>query len=128
MNDLKNLPKIELHCHLDGSLDPVFVQEVLQSQGQELPLSQLTEQLRAPDDCASLAEYLQRFDLPIRCLDTPAHTRQAARSFLHSLSEDGVRYVEVRFSPELLQTPSQTAQQALEAVLEGLKDAHEHAI
>ena len=70
MNDLKNLPKIELHCHLDGSLDPVFVQEVLQSQGQELPLSQLTEQLRAPDDCASLAEYLQRFDLPIRCLDT----------------------------------------------------------
>lgn len=125
MNDLKNLPKIELHCHLDGSLDPIFIQEVLHSRGHELEISQIIKQLRAPDACASLAEYLQCFDLPIRCLDTPARTRQAASSFLHSLSEDGVRYVEVRFSPALLQTPSQTAQQALEAVLEGLKDAHQ---
>lgn len=124
MNDSKNLPKIELHCHLDGSLDPAFVQQVLRSQGEELELPQLMERLRAPEDCASLAEYLQRFDLPIRCLDTPEHTRQAAKSFLASLSEDGVRYVEVRFAPALLVTPSQTARQSLEAVLEGLEDAH----
>lgn len=122
-DDLRTLPKIELHCHLDGSLDPEFVRYTLEQQGESVPLPQLLELLQAPESCASLAEYLQRFQLPIRCMDTPQQVRRSAYTFLRSLKEDGVRYAEVRFSPALLENSSLTARQAVEEVLSGLDAA-----
>ena len=35
---LKKLPKIELHCHLDGSLSPEFIRKKL---AEEIPLFEL---------------------------------------------------------------------------------------
>ncbi|WP_274953459.1 adenosine deaminase [Angelakisella massiliensis] len=122
-DDLRTLPKIELHCHLDGSLDPEFVRYTLEQQGESVPLPKLQELLQAPENCASLAEYLQRFQLPIRCMDTPQQVRRSAYTFLRSLKEDGVRYAEVRFSPALLENSSLTARQAVEEVLSGLDAA-----
>ena len=59
--ELKQLPKIELHCHLDGSLSREFIEKRLGRQ-----VSQ--EELTVSDDCTSLAEYLEKFDIPGRCL------------------------------------------------------------
>ena len=47
--ELKQLPKIELHCHLDGSLSRGFIEKRLGRQ-----VSQ--EELTVSDDCTSLAE------------------------------------------------------------------------
>ena len=73
--ELKQLPKVELHCHLDGSLSREFIEKRLGRQ-----VSQ--EELTVSDDCTSLAEYLEKFDIPGRCLMVRAcdwlirHTRQ----------------------------------------------------
>lgn len=54
---LITLPKIELHCHLDGSLSREFIEKRL---GRKV----LQEELSVSDDCTSLAEYLEKFTLP----------------------------------------------------------------
>lgn len=50
------MPKVELHCHLDGSLTLASVREIL---GKDIS----PEELQVQPDCQNLAEYLQKFDL-----------------------------------------------------------------
>lgn len=58
---LKALPKAELHCHLDGSLSREFMESRLGRRVQP-------EELSVSDDCTSLAEYLEKFSLPGQCI------------------------------------------------------------
>ncbi len=52
---LKALPKAELHCHLDGSLSREFMESRLGRRVQP-------EELGVSDDCTKpLAEYLEKF-------------------------------------------------------------------
>lgn len=45
-----NMPKIELHCHLDGSMSLPLIQKLMQQEGKEpLGLEELREKLVAPD-------------------------------------------------------------------------------
>lgn len=60
-DNIIKLPKIELHCHLDGSLSREFVEKRLGRTVQEAELS-------VSDDCTSLAQYLEKFDLPGQCI------------------------------------------------------------
>ena len=64
--NFRDIPKIELHCHLDGSMSIDVTSRLLQEKGIDMPEEELKGKLEAPDDCSSLAEYLERFDLPIR--------------------------------------------------------------
>lgn len=60
-DELVALPKVELHCHLDGSLSRNFIEKRL---GRKVS----QEELSVSDDCRSLNEYLEKFDLPGQCL------------------------------------------------------------
>ena len=55
------LPKIELHCHLDGSLSREFIEKRLGRKVHQ-------EELSVSDNCTSLAEYLEKFTLPGQCI------------------------------------------------------------
>ena len=59
-NFIRELPKLELHCHLDGSLTQKSIEEIM-----ERPV--VLSELQVEPDCRNLAEYLQKFDLPIQC-------------------------------------------------------------
>ncbi len=69
----KQLPKIDLHCHLDGSVRPETIIELASIQGVDIP-SQDIEVIRdlmiAPETCSNLLEYLKRFDLPLSVMQT----------------------------------------------------------
>ena len=54
--DFLNRPKIDLHCHLDGSLTLKSMSEIL---GRTIHKNEI----QVSDDCTSLAEYLQKFEL-----------------------------------------------------------------
>ena len=60
--------KIELHCHLDGSLNLYSVQEMLREQGEIYELEELKTQLEVLPECTSLTEYLEKFSLPLNHL------------------------------------------------------------
>ena len=61
--------KVELHCHLDGSLNTRFVDEMLREQGEVIPHEELEQRLRVRNDCTSLTEYLEKLDLEIKLID-----------------------------------------------------------
>lgn len=113
---LSKLPKIDLHCHLDGSLTPQTIREI---SGKEIAVSEL----QAADDCRSLEEYLGKFDLPLKCLQTEAGIKKAAYDFLCSLTADHVQYAEVRFAPMLSCAEGLSCRQVMEAALDGLSES-----
>lgn len=111
-------PKIDLHCHLDGSMTLQSIREIL---GREIAL----EEVQVQEDCGSLAEYLQKFDLPLQCIQTEAGLKKAAKDFLLDLQKDQAKYVEVRFAPALSRHEGLGCKKVMEAVLEGLQEAKE---
>ena len=60
IEELQRMPKVELHCHLDGSLSKEFIEKRLSRKVTQ-------QELGVSDDCSSLAEYLEKFDLPLEC-------------------------------------------------------------
>ena len=115
-NNFLNMPKIDLHCHLDGSMTQKSISEIL---GRNVALSEV----QVSDDCTSLAEYLSKFDVMMECIQTEAGLKKAAKDFLLGLQEDNVKYVEARFAPALSMNEGMECRQIMEAVLDGLKEA-----
>lgn len=110
------MPKIDLHCHLDGSMTFQSIRELL---GREVELSEV----QVPKECQSLAQYLEKFDLPLECIQTAEGLKAASKEFLLDLQVDHVQYVEVRFAPQLSTTRSLSCKRVMEAVLDGLEEA-----
>lgn len=112
--ELLQLPKVELHCHLDGSLSQEFLSQEL---GRNINLSEL----QAAWDCESLAEYLARFDIPLRCIQTEKALRGTGYDFLRTVAKENIKYVEVRFAPLSSVHDDLTTEKVIRAVLEGLE-------
>lgn len=113
--------KVELHCHLDGSLKVDFVDEMLRKQGITYEREELKQKLQVQPDCTSLSEYLEKFDLPLLCLQTKEGLSRAAYELLRDASEENVRYMEIRFAPMLSVNEGLTCREVIESVVEGLQ-------
>lgn len=120
---------IDLHLHLDGSLRPETVLELGAEQGISLPaktVEDLIEYLRVPDDCKSLTEYLERFDLPLEVLQIPSAIERVTYELVEDLALMGLEYAEIRFAPQLSTKKGATQEQVVEAAISGLKKALEN--
>ncbi len=108
------LPKIDLHCHLDGSLSLDLIRNLL---GRDVQM----EELQAAPDCQSLAEYLKRFDLPVACMQTPEGLRKSGYDFISQVAKENVKYIEVRFAPSFSVNDRLNHSDVLENVIAGLE-------
>ena len=113
-DQLKQMPKVELHCHLDGSLSPGLIRSLL---GRSISDSEL---MVAPE-CRSLAEYLEKFSLPLSCMQTVEGLRLAGYDFIRSCAEENVCYAEVRFAPQFSRERGLSEREVIQAVLDGLE-------
>ena len=118
LEELRDLPKIELHCHLDGSLSKAFIEKRLNRSVKE-------EELSVSEDCASLVEYLEKFALPGECLRDAKGLEEAGYDVLRTMSEENVIYAEIRFAPLLHVNRNFRTTQVLEALLRGLERGKE---
>ena len=117
---------IDLHLHLDGSLTPEDILTLGELSGASLPCDNaeaLRPLLQAEADCKSLAEYLEKFDLPLQVLQTEETVRLAVYLLVKRLAEDGLVYAEIRFAPQLHLQKGLTQQQVVTAAVEGLNKA-----
>ena len=114
MMDIQQLPKIDLHCHLDGSLTKAMMERYT---GQEVTWEMRT----AAEDCESLAQYLEKFELPLRCLQTEEGLEDGAYSFMEDVAKENIRYVEVRFAPMLSVHDDLSCKRVIEAVRTGME-------
>lgn len=108
------IPGIDLHCHLDGSLSQGCIEELLGRAVRK-------EELQVAPDCRDLAEYLEKFDLPLQCLQNAAGLRRAGYDFMKTAAEDELRYAEVRFAPLLSCSGGMRTENVIENVLIGME-------
>lgn len=115
---------IDLHLHLDGSLPLNSILRMAELGGVELPantIEELIPYLVADPNCKDLADYLNKFDLPIALLQTEACLELAVYELLHAISAQGVIYAEIRYAPGVHCQRGLTQTQVMEAALRGFR-------
>lgn len=120
------LPKIELHCHLDGSLRPKTIIEIAEKEGININyknIEEVKEAVTAPLDCKSLDEYLKAFELPNLVMQSKESLRRITYELYEDAAEENVKYMEVRFAPLLHTLKGLTVEEIIESVIEGMRDA-----
>lgn len=121
----KKLPKIELHCHLDGCLRPETVKELIEKENLNVNLNDIDDirkELIVPDDCPSLNIYLKRFDLPVMLMQSKENLKRIAYELIEDVSKENVKYIEIRFAPLFHKEKGLTVKEIIESVLGGLKE------
>lgn len=113
----------ELHLHLDGAITPKIAKKLAVLQGITLPYEgeMLSHALSVGEDCQSLNEFLQCFDLPLKLLQTREGISEAVYLVQEELKAEGLSYAELRFAPQLHCQGGLSQVQVIEAALDGLK-------
>lgn len=111
---------IDLHLHLDGSLSEEDFKYLSKLNGVDLG-NEFPSNIYVPMDCKSLDEYLERFDLPLKLLQTSESIEYTTYSLVKRLADLGVIYAEIRFAPLLHLTKGLTQVDVVKSALCGLK-------
>src|SRR6478752_9762433 len=128
--DIRALPKVSLHDHLDGGLRPSTVIELGDAIGLELPTTDAVELARwfgEKSNSGSLVEYLKTFDLTTAVMQTREGLTRVAREFVEDLAADGVIYGEVRWAPEQHLGRGLSLDEVVAAVQEGIEEGEDAA-
>ncbi len=125
---LKEMPKTDLHVHLDGSVRLETILELADEQGVELPNDASTPEglakaVHMGEQCEDLNDYLKAFDVTLSVLQTEEALYRAAFELAEDAAKENVQYMEVRYSPLLHTQNGLSLPVIVEAVAEGLRDA-----
>ncbi|MDU4861156.1 MAG: adenosine deaminase [Terrisporobacter othiniensis] len=123
---LKKLPKIELHCHLDGSVRPQTIIDIAKEENIEIPSNELSEienMVKVPLNCDSLVEYLKRFDLPNKVMQSKESLKRITFELLEDANSENLKYMEIRFAPLLHTLNGLSVSEVIESIIDGIKEA-----
>ncbi|MBY5944229.1 adenosine deaminase [Photobacterium rosenbergii] len=121
-----DLPKIDLHCHLDGSVRPQTVIDLAKQQNITLPsydVDEINALMVAPETCSDLPEYLSRFDLPVSVMQTADSLERISFELFEDAAKENVKYLEVRFAPQLHIQNGLTYEEIIASAVKGMKKA-----
>ena len=103
LDQIKKLPKIELHRHLEGSIPIPLVIEWHKKYGLPLPPHAQKElQVKKP---MPLNDVLERLFYQQKCFQDIESVETLTYEVLKSIAEDNIKLIELRFSPGFMAEP-----------------------
>ncbi len=121
---LKKIPKVDLHCHLDGSIRTGTILDLARAVGHKLPadtVEELRPYVRVPEGCRSLGEFLERFETFYPLLKNPQALERISYELLRDTSAENMKYLEIRFAPVLQKDEGFSIPAVIESVLKGIE-------
>ncbi len=113
---------IDLHLHLDGSLDEKDF--IYLSKKENIPLpDDFPSCIRVPHGCTSLEQYLECFNLPLKFMQSEENLVYITKSLVDRLYSLGYIYAEIRFASQLHTENGLSQVEVIKSVLKGLKEA-----
>lgn len=106
------LPKIELHLHLDCSLSYQVVRRIDPGISKE----RYEAEFVAPAKCTDLADYITRADRAVKLMQTREQLRLVTLDLFEQLEADQIIYAEIRFAPFHHITGGLSPREVVEAV------------
>lgn len=125
LEEIRALPKVALHDHLDGGLRAATVVDLAAEVGHELPTTDAEDLARWFVDAASsgsLEAFLRTFGHVLPLLQSADHLRRVAREAVVDLAADGVVHAEQRYAPEQHLAGGLDPQGVVDAVGAGLAE------
>lgn len=122
---IERIPKTDIHVHLDGCVRLETLIEIAQSENIELPSYTVEglNELVFKDEYANLVEYLKTFGYSCAVLQRPEYLERVAYEMAEDNWLEGVRFIEVRFAPQLHINSEMDMKAVLQAVNRGLERA-----
>lgn len=122
---IRRMPKTDLHVHLDGSLRIPTLIELAKAENVKLPAydEQGLKETVFKENYANLPEYLQGFAYTCAVLQNAENLERVAYELAQDNIAEGVRYVEVRFAPQLHAHDQFSISEIVRAVAQGMERA-----
>ena len=122
---LEQLPKSDLHLHLDGSIRLDTLIELAKSRKVELPSYTADGLLETvfKKDYENLPDYLKGFGYTVACLQDPESLERSTYELCLDCAKENVVYVEIRFAPQLHVHGDLSIRDVLKAVGRGIERA-----
>ena len=116
--------KVDLHLHIDGSVNPVTVYELSRKYNIEpecyLSLEQITNSMMIPE-----GEYdpdFLTFEPPLRVMQNREGLYRISKELVKRLDDDGLVYAELRFAPQYHLNNGLSQEEVVLAVIDGIND------
>lgn len=123
---INKLPKIELHCHLDGSVRVDTIIDIAKKENIKLESYEkcdVEKLVQVPNDCTSLNEYLKRFDLANKVMQSRENIKRVTFELLEDAQKENVKYIEVRFAPLLHLNGGLSIEEVIQSAIDGINEA-----
>lgn len=113
------IPKVELHCHLEGTVRPSTVVELARKHGRELPTDDPTDLYRF----SSLNSFLEIFWMVQSLIGDPDDWARVAYEATVDAAPHGLRYREAFFTPARHLEAGQSLAEIIAGLTEGIEAA-----
>jgi adenosine deaminase len=117
----RELPKAELHIHIEGTLEPELMFELAARNGVELPYPDV-EAVKAAYDFGELQDFLDIYYAACEVLITRDDFRRLTIAYLERVAADNVRHVEIFCDPQTHTARGIEMETVIGGISDGLED------
>lgn len=119
---IHDIPKAELHIHIEGSLEPELMFELAAKNGIRLPFESVDD-IRRAYNFRDLQSFLDIYYQGTQVLLTEDDFYQMTRAYLQKAAEQNVRHTEIFFDPQTHTARGIKFETVLEGIHRALSDA-----
>ena len=123
-NWLKSLPKVELHLHIEGSLEPELMFDLAKKNNIELPFKDVAD-IRSAYEFSNLQDFLDIYYQGANVLQTEQDFYDLAWAYLLKCQQQNVMHVEPFFDPQTHTDRGIDFKVVINGLVNALKDGEE---